>query len=154
MSTELRDNFPVDISYGLLKCLGLPNNIAYVAAEVSHFFSYQTNLIKNNMECEPCVIIVRESQCTNTLFKIDCSESQKNYVTKHIAAAELYIDDGKSMFKNWQMKLEIQTNTASFDLNVYFDVDIKSKELHITKSEYMANEEIGRYMTSMALTLP
>jgi hypothetical protein len=74
MSTELRDNFPVDISYGLLKCLGLPKNIAYVAAEVSHFFSYQTNLIKNNMECEPCVIIVRESQCTNTLFKIDCSD--------------------------------------------------------------------------------
>jgi hypothetical protein len=68
--------------------------------------------------------------------------------------AATYIDDGKSMFKNWQMKLEIQTNTASFDLNVYFDVDIKSKELLITKSEYMANEEIGRYMTSMALTLP
>lgn len=154
MSTEQRDNFPVEISYGLLKCIGLPNNIAYVAAEVSHFFSYQTNLIQNNMECEPCVIIVKESQCTNTLFKIDCSDSQKDYVKKHIIAAELYIDDGKAMFINWQMKLEIKTNTASFDLNVYFDVDIKSKEIHITRSEYMANEDIGRYMTSMALTLP
>ncbi len=151
---ELRGEFPNQLSLSILRCLGMPNNIDYVAAEVSHFFSYQNNLSVDKDIIGPCEIIVRDSGCTNTLFRMHCSDEQKQFVSKNIIAADLCVDDGSALFRNWQIQAEIQTNQSSFDLQIVFDVDIKTKAIQIVKSQYIVDEDIGVYMTKLALSLP
>lgn len=154
MRSELRGDFPNQLSLSILRCLGLPNNIDYVAAEVSHFFSYQNNLSVDIDIIGPCEIIVRDSECTNTLFRMHCSDEQKHYVSKYIIAADLCVEDGTQLFRNWQMQVKLQINQFSFDLEIFFDVDIKTKAIQIVKSQYIADEDIGVYMTQLALSLP
>lgn len=116
----------------LISCFGLPTNLPIVFTEVSHHFSYFNNLALDKEAIEPCAIIIKDGEYINSIFKIGCNENNTAFTKKYIDSAELYVDNFEHSQKNWLIKLALVLNQINFNINIYFDVDLKNHSIAIT----------------------
>lgn len=116
----------------LISCFGLPTNLPIVFTEVSHHFSYFNNLALDKEAIEPCAIIIKDGEYINSIFKIGCNENNTAFTKKYIDSAELYVDNFEHSQKNWLIKLALVLNQIYFNINIYFDVDLKNHSIAIT----------------------
>lgn len=116
----------------LIKCFGLPHNLPIVFTEVSRHFSLFDNLSVNKSNIQPCILIIREANTTNSIFTIGCNEQHINFVKKYIDSAELYVDNFKFPQKNWLIKLSLNFNQKNFFVEILFNLNLMQKKLEVS----------------------
>jgi len=119
----------------LLECFGLPTNIPIVFTEVSNHFSLFDHISIDKVNVQPCALIVRDSNHTNSIFTIGCNQNHLNFVKKYIDCAELYVDSFEAPQKNWQMKISLLINQRNFYVEIFFNVNLQKKSIEINPSK-------------------
>lgn len=132
----------------LIKCFGLPHNLPIVFTEVSHHFSLFSHLSVNKNTVQPCVLLIREANYTNSIFTIGCNQQHLDFVNKHIDSAELYVDNFENPQKDWLIKLSLLFNHNNFFVEIGFNLNLMQKRIEIKncKSDIDTNSTLQLFL--------
>jgi hypothetical protein len=135
-----RVNQPVTIGQQLFKIFGLERNFDAIALEVSETLR-SLRTLQPILGLEPAHIMVHVEGSTHRLFSLGARESERNYISKYITEAELWVENKIPSKAKWVLHVlsDKFLDDEPVRLKVIAHADYEERIFRVQKTELITD---------------